>query len=172
MSSSLFFQNQAGKYHLKGAVTKQQIIDFARKLIVPDFINNHIIFNPDEATEFLKIALADERKEKFGVIFLTTSMKIITFEVLSTGTISGSSVYPRNILTRVIELNAKYVILAHNHPSGKISPSESDYKITEKVQEALKVIDVQVQDHIIVGGDNYFSFANNRTLNQIGGDYG
>jgi DNA repair protein RadC len=171
MTNSLFFKNQAGKYHLKGTVTKQQIIDFARKLIVPDFIDNHILFNSAEATEFLKIALSDEKKENFGIIFLATSMKIITFEIIETGTISDSNVYPRNILTRVIELNAKYVILAHNHPSGKISPSESDYKITEKIQEALKVIDVQIQDHIIVGGDKYFSFANNGTLNQTGGNH-
>lgn len=171
MSNTLFFQDQAGKYRTKSAVTKQQIINFARELIIPDFIGNTILSSSAEAASFLQIALADERKENFGVIFLASSMKVIAFEVLETGTISVNTIYPRNILTRVIELNAQYVVLAHNHPSGTIQPSTPDYELTKKIQKVLEVIDVKVQDHIIVGGNKYFSFADNGALNQTGGKF-
>ncbi len=104
------------------------------------------------------------KREMFVVCFLNGQNQILTTEVLFEGSLTTSAVYPREVIQRVLELGAGAVMLAHNHPSGCISASSSDRAVTKKLQTALNAIDVEILDHIIIGGSEYFSFADHRLL--------
>lgn len=96
--------------------------------------------------------------EKMYCIFMDAKNKILKIEKLFSGTIATAAVYPREIVKRVIELKATAIILSHNHPSGDITPSSSDFAITVRIQAALSSIDVALHDHLIIGKD-FYSFA-------------
>jgi len=104
------------------------------------------------------------KREMFVVCFLNGQNQILNTEVLFKGSLTTSAVYPREVIQRVLELGAGAVMLAHNHPSGSITPSNSDRAVTSKLQTALTAIDVETLDHIIIGGSEYFSFADHRLL--------
>ena len=119
----------------------------------------------EAADHFRSYFFADaSKKEKFVVCFLNGQHQVITTEVLFEGSLSNSSVHPREVITRVIELGSAAVILAHNHPSGNTTPSSSDRAVTKKLQTALNAIDSEILDHIIVGHGDHFSFADQRLL--------
>ena len=118
-----------------------------------------------DAASHLRAFFSDaSKKEKFVVIFLNGQHQVLTTEVLFAGSLMSSAVYPREVITRVIDLGAAAVIFGHNHPSGCLTPSSSDRAVTKKLQTALEAIDVAVLDHIIVGGSEHYSFADNRLL--------
>lgn len=119
----------------------------------------------EEAYSFLKPRLADLPHEVFGVIFLDQKHGILAYRELFRGTISASSVHPREVVKEVLEENAAAVILVHNHPSGCVSPSPDDLRLTEDLRALLKLIDVRVVDHLILGANGYFSFAREGLLN-------
>ena len=96
--------------------------------------------------------------EKMYCIFLDAKNKILKIEKLFSGTIATAAVYPREIVKKVIELKSTAVILSHNHPSGNITPSSSDFAITARIQAALTSIEVALHDHLIIGKD-FYSFA-------------
>ena len=109
--------------------------------------------------DFLSLHLAERRREAFGVMFLDAQLRLIAFEVLFEGTLTQTSVHPREVARRAFELNAAGVILAHNHPSGAAKPSRADEFMTQTLKAALTLIEVQTIDHVIVGGLDTFSFA-------------
>jgi DNA repair protein RadC len=112
------------------------------------------------AANHLRAYFADAaKKEKFVVCFINGQNKVLTTEVLFEGSLTCSAVYPREVVTRVIDLGAAAVVIGHNHPSCEIEPSSSDRAVTKKLQIALEAIDVELLDHIIIGGDQYYSFA-------------
>ena len=90
---------------------------------------------------------------------LNNQSKLISLETVSRGTINEASVYPREIVKTVLSMNAKSVIMAHNHPSASLDPSTQDIEVTKKISQALKTISVSVVDHIIVAENRYTSFA-------------
>lgn len=98
------------------------------------------------------IFLAEEAREVFYVIFLDSQNRVTSCEPLFVGTLDQTSVYPREVVRRCIELNAGSVIFAHNHPSGVLEPSTADRTLTNSLKSALALIDVRVLDHFIVGG--------------------
>jgi DNA repair protein RadC len=102
--------------------------------------------------------------EEFWVIFLTRSNTVIKTECISRGGISGTVVDLRLILKPAIECLASGIILSHNHPSGNLKPSLEDINLTKKIKEAARLMDISVQDHLIVGDQNYFSFADEGIL--------
>lgn len=108
--------------------------------------------------DFLKYKIGFKDREEFIVIFLNNYNIMTGYEVLFTGTIDKSAVYPREIAERVFKYKAKGVIFAHNHPSGNLRPSKKDIEITEHMQEFLEMIDVKLLEHVIVTKDGYFSF--------------
>lgn len=109
--------------------------------------------------DYLRLKLAGEPNELFGLLLLDGANKIIGYENLFTGSVSQTSVYPRVIVQRALARNASAVILVHNHPSGFTTPSHTDKVLTRRVQEALALIEVTVLDHFIVGKGEPFSFA-------------
>ncbi len=104
------------------------------------------------------------KREMFVVYFLNGQNQILNTEILFKNSLTTNAVYPREVIQRVLELGAGAVMLAHNHPSGSITPSSSDRAVTKKLQSALTAIDVETLDHIIIGGSEYFSFADHRLL--------
>ena len=117
-----------------------------------------LLNNPKSATEFLSVAMRDYEHEVFACLFLNARNSLIRYEELFTGSIDGASIYPREVVKLVLQLNASKVIFAHNHPSGDCNPSQVDISVTKQLIKALALIDVQVVDHIIVG-EKIFSMA-------------
>ena len=104
-------------------------------------------------------ALSPRDAEVFCAMFLDNRHRLIQFDEMFRGTIDGSSVYPREVVRRTLELNAAALVLAHNHPSGVAEPSQADELITRRLTEALALIDVRVLDHMIVAGNTVTSFV-------------
>lgn len=117
------------------------------------------ISSPRALFDYLRLRLAGESHEVFGVVFLDSQHRAITFEALFHGTIHQTVVYPRVIVKRALDLNASAVILVHNHPSGDPQSSDADRLLTERVCDSLRLIDVRVVDHVIVGSGTPYSFA-------------
>ncbi|NVK22504.1 MAG: DNA repair protein RadC [Kangiellaceae bacterium] len=115
--------------------------------------------NPDEVKSYLKSLLSHEKREQFVVLFLNNQHQLLSTEVLFSGTLNSAEVHPRVIAEKALHYHAAAVILAHNHPSGVLEPSESDKHITQQIVAALKLLDIRVLDHIIVAGNQCYSFA-------------
>jgi len=118
-----------------------------------------------EAADHFRAYFADAAKrEQFVVCFLNGQNCVLSTETLFIGSLTTSAVYPREVVQRILDLGAAAVMLAHNHPSGELTPSNSDRAVTKKLSVALEAIDVQVLDHIIIGGAEYFSFSDHRLI--------
>ena len=115
--------------------------------------------SPADVRQFCQLHLAQELDEYFCCMFLDSQHRLIAFERLFRGTVDGASVYPRVVVRRSLELNAAALILTHNHPSGLPEPSSADTRITQRLKDALALIDVRVLDHVIVGIDGTSSMA-------------
>ena len=115
--------------------------------------------SPFAVREYLKSMLRHEPHEVFGCLFLNSKHQVLTFEALFRGSIDSASVHPRQVVKRALAHNAAALILCHNHPSGNTEPSQADRVLTERLQEALELIDVRVLDHFIVGDGEPLSMA-------------
>ena len=115
--------------------------------------------SPAAVTDFLKLHFAGQAYESFVVVFLDARHQLIVVEDVFRGTLTQTSVYPREILKRALHHNAAAVILAHNHPSGSTDPSRADETLTETLRSTLSLIDVRVLDHLIIAGNASLSFA-------------
>lgn len=118
-----------------------------------------ILTKSDDVISYLKLQLAEEKNEVFGVLFFSSQQRLISFDKLFFGTVNMAHVFPRVIIQKALEYNASAVILAHNHPSGDSRPSINDKEVTEELKGILKIIDVKVLDHIVVTHQNCYSFA-------------
>ena len=116
------------------------------------------ISNKDVLLKYLRNKIGYEEIEKFYVLYLSSSNEIIEFEENSVGTLDRSSVYPREIYKKIINLNAKSIILAHNHPSDNITPSKCDIELTNEIAKGLKNFGALLIEHIIITKNSYFSF--------------
>lgn len=129
-------------------------------------LENRIIYHsakpaltsPEDSKSYVKLQLAERPHEIFACLFLDNRNRVIVFEELFRGTIDGCSVYPREVVKAALAHNAAAVILAHNHPSGVAEPSQADRRITDRLREALALVDVRVLDHLVVG-QTIVSFA-------------
>ena len=108
---------------------------------------------------YLTLKLAREESEQFVVMFLDAQNRLIEAETMFCGTLTQASVYPREVVKRALHHNAAAVILAHNHPSGVVEPSQSDRILTDALKQSLSLVDVRVLDHFIVAGRDTLSFA-------------
>lgn len=115
--------------------------------------------SPCLVADYLKLQLAQQDHEVFGVVFLDAKHRVLQFEVLFHGSIDSASVYPRQVVKRALTHNAAAVILTHNHPSGCPQPSQADRTLTARLKEVLAVVDVRVLDHFIVGEGRPLSLA-------------
>lgn len=116
------------------------------------------------AKDWIRLQLAHQEREVFLVLYLDSQYRLLDSEILFKGSINSTEVHPREVVKAVLHRNAAAVIFAHNHPSGETMPSESDKRITQRLQAALTLMDVRVLDHLIIGGDAVFSFAEHALL--------
>lgn len=114
---------------------------------------------PEVTRQYLRRALGPGDVERFACVWLDNRHRVITCDVMFTGTIDRAGVHPREVVRRAIERNAAAVVLAHNHPSGVLEPSQADELITRRLKEALALIDVRVLDHFLVTREEAFSFS-------------
>jgi len=136
----------------------QAVLEMSRRHLQEKLEKGDALENAQATREYLMAKMRHYDHEVFAILFLDNKHQIISFKELFNGTIDGASVYPREVVKLVLQQNAAAVILAHNHPSGNASPSASDRQITQKLKEALALVDVRVLDHFIVGEEG-FSFA-------------
>lgn len=114
---------------------------------------------PADVRDYLTLHLAQLQHEVFGCIWLDAKHSVLEVEDLFRGTLTQTSVYPREVVKLALSHNAAAVILYHNHPSGASKPSQADIKLTSGLKEALRLVDVNVLDHFVVGGSSVSSFA-------------
>jgi DNA repair protein RadC len=133
--------------------------EVAREFLKEKVLEKPICKSSKEVFDYLYHSMRDLKKEIFKVLFLDGKNHIIDIEDLFEGTLNFSSVYPREIIKSAIKHNATALIFAHNHPSGSPEPSPSDKEITKDLIEASNTMQIKVLDHIIIGNNRYFSFA-------------
>lgn len=112
------------------------------------------VTSPELSKQLLRTILGHQERERFCVIFLDNRHRYLAHEVLFEGTIDAASVYPREVVKRALAHNCAAVLFAHNHPSGDVTPSQSDRRITRQLSDALALIDVRALDHFIIGHTN------------------
>lgn len=122
------------------------------------------IITSKDAYHFFEPLISDNRHEEFWVVMLNRANKILAHKKISEGGINGTVADPRIIFKHAIENFATSIMLCHNHPSGNITPSNEDIKLTQKIKEAGKLLDILVLDHIIIGDKNYYSFSDEGNL--------
>jgi DNA repair protein RadC len=114
---------------------------------------------PHLVQEFVQIHLGQLPHEVFAVLFLDAQHRLITFAEMFRGTLTQTSVYPREVVQQALQCGASAVVLAHNHPSGQVQPSRADERLTQTLRDALALVDVRVLDHVIVGHGQALSMA-------------
>lgn len=122
------------------------------------------IKSSSDAFKILQLLLGELTHEEFWVLFLNNSNKVVARQQLSKGGITSTMVDVRLLFKRALELASVGIIVAHNHPSGKLNPSNSDKRLTQKIKEASLLLDIKLLDHIIITQKDYFSFADNQLL--------
>ena len=140
-------------------VQLQAVLELSRRYMMEQCQRDAVFNSPQSVYDYLTLELRGLQQEVFMVLYLDSQNRLIKEETLFYGTINAASVYPREVLKAALKNNAAALILAHNHPSGIAEPSQADKLITTKLQQALQLVDINILDHIIVGGDNCVSFA-------------
>lgn len=140
-------------YGVVVALTEQQqeTIDAAIQIINERFSRGEILTQPADTIRYLKVLLGHLDHEVFGVLMLDNRNRAICWREMFRGTVDGASVYPREVVKQALADNAASVIFAHNHPSGNPEPSQGDKRITERLKQALALVDIRVLDHVIIG---------------------
>ena len=129
----------------------QAVLEMSRRHLAERLRRESALESPQAVRDYFKALLRHEPHEVFGCLFLDTRHRMLAFEVLFRGSIDSASVYPRQVVKRALGHNAAAVIFCHNHPSGITDPSEADRTLTQRLTEALDLIEVRVLDHFIVG---------------------
>lgn len=135
------------------------VIEMARRALAQKLSAAPVFDTPQAVKDYLQLQLGALQHEVFAVLFLDSQHRLISLERLFTGTLSQTSVYPREVVKRALARNAGAVILAHNHPSGVAEPSRADEFLTQSLKAALALVDVRVIDHLVVGQGQVVSFA-------------
>ncbi len=129
----------------------QAVLEMARRHLAERLRRDSALESPQAVRDYLKALLRHEPHEVFGCLFMDSKHRMLTFEVLFRGSIDSASVYPRQVVKRALRHNAAAVIFCHNHPSGIPEPSEADRTLTQRLKQALDLVEVRVLDHFIVG---------------------
>jgi len=137
----------------------ESVMALALRVLAARHEKGQVLENPEQTQAYLRLHLAERPSEVFACLYLDTRHRVIALEELFQGTIDGASVHPREVVRRAMEVNAAAVILAHNHPSGVAEPSQADLRITQRLRDALALVDIRVLDHVIVATEGSVSFA-------------
>lgn len=142
-----------------GYARAQAAIELSKRMLLEQSRNEHALDCPEAVRSYLRLALSGRGHEIFAVLFLDAQHRLIACEEMFRGTLTQTSVYPREIVKQALRHNCAAVIFAHNHPSGVAEPSRADEALTHALQSALALVDVRVLDHIVVAANQAVSFA-------------
>ena len=135
----------------------QAVLELSRRALAQQMTQQPIFDTPQTLFDFVRLQIGSKPYESFLVIFIDATQKLIAFEELFRGTLSMTSVYPREVAIRALHHHAAGVVLAHNHPSGEVKPSQQDMALTSRLKAALGLLDIVVMDHVIVSQERCFS---------------
>lgn len=160
----LFAASEAGFCETHGMgqakyVQLQAVLEMSRRALQEELQHGDALNSPRAVRDYLRLLLGGRQQEVFLALFLDTQHRVIAAEELFHGTLSQTSVYPREVVKRALAHNAAAVILAHNHPSGVAEPSQADRHLTDALKQALGLVDVRVLDHFVVAAGQTLSFA-------------
>jgi DNA repair protein RadC len=135
------------------------VFELARRALSQRLKEREAFHTPGAVKQYLQLQLAHKNHEVFAVLFLDSQNRMLALEELFRGTLSQTSVYPREVVLRALHHQAAAVVLSHNHPSGSVQPSRADEHLTQTLKASLALVDVRVLDHIIVGQGQALSMA-------------
>ncbi len=140
-------------------VQLQAVLEIARRHLAETLQSGSALSSPQDAGNYLRARLRDREHEVFALLFLDSQHRVLACDEISRGTLDGAAVYPREVVKAALRRNAAAVIFAHNHPSGVAEPSAADRLLTERLKQALAVVDIRVLDHLVIGDGAPVSFA-------------
>jgi len=135
------------------------VLAIAKRALAQEMQQRDCMSSPQAVREYLRLHLARRDREFFVALYLDAQNRVIKLEELFAGTLTQTSVFPRDVVRKGLECNAAAVIFAHNHPSGLSEPSRADELLTQALKQALALVDIKVLDHLVVGGESAMSFA-------------
>jgi DNA repair protein RadC len=135
------------------------VLELARRAMAQQLAERAALDTPEAVKHYLQLQLSARRHEVFAVLFLDSQHRLLALEELFRGTLTQTSVYPREVVLRALHHHAAAVVLAHNHPSGTVQPSRADEALTQTLKAALALVDVRVLDHVIVAPGQALSMA-------------
>lgn len=137
----------------------QAVLELTRRALAEELQSGTVLDSPQAVKQYLQLLLGNKTHESFAVLFLDVKNRLIVAQELFRGTLTHTSVYPREVVKIALSHNAASIIIAHNHPSGTPEPSTSDYSLTQTLKQALSLVDIRMLDHFIVAGKYIYSFA-------------
>jgi DNA repair protein RadC len=137
----------------------QAVLEMSRRALRETLDRGPALSSPQAVRDYLRLRLQGRTHEVFVAVFLDAQNRVLEVEELFRGTLTQTSVFPREIVKRALHFNAAAIIFAHNHPSGVAEPSRADEALTQTLKHTLALVDVKVLDHFVVGGDSAMSFA-------------
>ena len=137
----------------------QAVLEMSRRALRETIDRGSALSSPQAVRDYLRLKLHGKGHEVFVAVFLDAQNRVLAVEELFRGTLTQTSVFPREIVKRALHFNAAAIIFAHNHPSGVAEPSRADEALTQTLKHTLALVDVKVLDHFVVGGDAAMSFA-------------
>lgn len=140
-------------------VQLQAVLEMAKRYFAETISKGEAMTAPSDTRMYLSSRLKNRDREAFLILYLDSQHHVIMDEILFEGTINSASVYPREVVKRALYHNSTAIIIAHNHPSGIAEPSSSDRSITNRIANALDLVDIRLLDHFIVGDNQVMSFA-------------
>jgi DNA repair protein RadC len=140
------------------------VMELAKRAAAQQLRQRDAFGSPDAVKNYLQLHLARKPCEEFAVLFLDAQNRLMEMQVMFRGTLTQTSVYPREIVAAALDIGAAAVVLAHNHPSGTVQPSRADEALTQTLKAALALVDVRVLDHIIVAPGHALSMAERGVL--------
>jgi DNA repair protein RadC len=155
-SSVLLVRDVAGDYR---QVDADEVLLAAQEVLLGRVRGSEVLSSPQAVRDFLRVKLGTLEHEVFAVVHLDTQNRVIEYVEMFRGTVSQTSVYPREVVREAMKRNSAAMLLVHNHPSGSTQPSRADEMLTQTLKAALALVDVRVLDHLIVAGDDILSMA-------------
>ena len=156
----------------RNALGLKLVHEVARRFLQERLKGRDFISSSKEVYQYLLHSLRDLKKEIFKVIFLNGRNEVIQVETLFEGSLTSSAVYPREVIKSALEHHAAALVFAHNHPSGDPTPSSQDFTITRDLFLAGKIMSIQILDHLIIGRNRYYSFADQGHIRRWEGEFG
>ena len=155
-SSVLLVRDVAGDYR---QVDADEVLQAAREVLLGRVRGSDVLASPQAVRDYLRVKLGTLEHEVFAVVHLDTQNRVIEYVEMFRGTVSQTSVYPREVVRESMMRNSAALLLVHNHPSGSTQPSRADEMLTQTLKTALALVDVRVLDHLIVAGNDILSMA-------------